>query len=48
MRTEFLIYKNKGNEKLHARFIINKVDSDGMMNKPAALCMESKKIKLFT
>jgi hypothetical protein len=47
MRSEFLIYKNSGDGMLHARFIINKVDNVKIINKPAALCMEYKKVRLF-
>jgi len=48
MRNYFLIYKSKGTGSLHAGFIIDKVDSKNRIDKPAVLCMEKKKVKLFT
>ena len=47
MRAEFLIYKNSGDDTLHARFVFNKADSYDLINKAAALCMENKKVRLF-
>jgi len=43
MNVRFLIYKNKGSDGLHARFILNKADRIYGIDITAALCMENKK-----
>jgi len=43
MNVKYLIYKSKGNDPLHARFILNKADSVDEIDITAALCMENKK-----
>ena len=43
MNVRFLLQKSKGNDRLHARFIFDKSDSNSAVNKTAALCMENKK-----
>ena len=43
MSIEFLINKNKGTEKLHARFILNEADGICGIDIAAALCMDNKK-----
>jgi len=43
MNIKFLVYKNKGNESLHARFILSKADSINEIDITAVLCMENKK-----
>ena len=42
MNLKYLIYKNKGNDGLHARFIFNKADNINEIDVTAALCMEHK------
>ena len=51
MNIDFLINRNKGNDMLHARFIIGKVDCVrhgryNAINHSAALCMGNKKVRL--
>ena len=46
MRANYLIYKNSGDGMLHAGFIIGKADSKNIIDKPAVLCMENKKVRL--
>jgi len=46
MRASYLIYKNSGDDRLHARFIIGKADSRNIIDKAAVLCMEDKKVRL--
>jgi hypothetical protein len=42
MNLKFLIYKNKGSDGIHAKFIF-KADSINEIDLTAALCMENKK-----
>ena len=42
MKRKYLIYKNKGSDGIHARFIF-KADSINEIDVTAALCMENKK-----
>ena len=43
MKPEFLVYKTRGDEPLHAKFVLNKADSNCGIDIAAVLCMENKK-----
>ena len=47
MNSRFVIYKSKGNDKFHARFIFKEADRICETD-TAALCMDNKDKKRFT